>query len=192
MRANSIIIRTIAAWILFSPSAVALTTPGRTTATKLSSLAKAPAELLRWMPPLRQSNLDMSTAGEEEPSKFPVTRFSKKVNAFLATLDSTVLQRVLRIVNHAPALASLSYFGLISMASMMGMGPLSSTTANVATKATLSSVLTQTVGTTTNSQFAALFPTNITPAASVFLVWPIIAVLQLIIVVTSALFPTNE
>lgn len=84
-----------------------------------------------------------------------------------------------------PALLSLSYFGLISMASMMSMGPMS----NGAAEATLSSVLVSTVGPTTNASFAAMFPTLVTPAPFVFLVWPLIAVLQLITVSVSALFP---
>lgn len=57
---------------------------------------------------------------------------------------------------------------------------------------TLSNVLTRTVGATTNAEFAALFPTLVTPASFVFLVWPLIAVLQLITVSISAIFPGEE
>jgi hypothetical protein len=72
------------------------------------------------------------------------------------------------------------------MASMMSMGPMA------ATEATLSSVLTKTVGPTTNAAFAAAFPTLITPASFVFLVWPLIAILQFVTVSISALFPGEE
>jgi len=76
---------------------------------------------------------------------------------------------------------------------MMGMGPLTPAGDPAsAVKVTLSAALTQTVGMTTNSEFAALFPTMITPASFVFLVWPIISVLQLLTVVTSAIYPSDD
>lgn len=101
--------------------------------------------------------------------------------------DQNVLARIFRIADHAPALLSLSYFGLISMASMMNAGPMAVVDSAAAAEATLSSVLVKVVGPTTNSAFAAAFPTFVTPAASVFLVWPLIAALQLIAVTSSAL-----
>lgn len=125
----------------------------------------------------------------EEPSKCPVTIFSLNVQKNLATLDKKILRRILRITSHAPALLSLSYFGLVSMASMMSMGPMANTGP---AEATLASVLTKAVGQTTNAQFAALFPTYVTPAPFVFLVWPTIALLQLLTVTVSAIYPSDQ
>lgn len=130
-----------------------------------------------------------SSTSEEEESKCPVTQFANRVNRKLAFTDKFILGRVLKIANHVPALLSLSYFGLISMASMMSSAPMAATAAN---QATLSSVLIKTVGPTTNSVFASSFPTLVTPASFVFLVWPLIAVLQLLTVTISALFPGDE
>ena len=50
-------------------------------------------------------------------------------------------------------------------------------------------VLTRSVGPTSNAAFAATFPTLVTPANFVFLIWPVIAVLQLATVTWSALRP---
>ena len=130
-----------------------------------------------------------SSSGSTEESKCPATQFANKVTKKLEFTDRVILSRILRIANHAPALLSLSYFGLISMASMMSMGPMATSSA---AEATLSSVLVKTVGPTTNAAFAAAFPTFVTPASFVFLVWPLIAVLQLITVTISALFPGEE
>ena len=94
-----------------------------------------------------------------------------------------------RITNHAPTLLSLAYFGLVSMASMMSMGPMAAKSGPA--EATLASVLTRSVGATTNAQFAALFPTYVTPAPFVFLVWPTIAILQLLTVTVSAIYPDD-
>jgi len=57
---------------------------------------------------------------------------------------------------------------------------------------TLQNVLLKTVGATTNAEFAALFLTLVIPANFVFLVWPLIAFLQLITVTVSALLPGKE
>ena len=122
-----------------------------------------------------------------EDSKCPVTQFGNRVTRNLGRADKYFLSRLIRIANHVPALMSLSYFGLISMASMMSMGPMKG-----GCDATLSNVLTRIVGATTNAEFAALFPTLVTPASFVFLVWPLIAVLQLITVSISAIFPGEE
>eukprot|EP00559_Dactyliosolen_fragilissimus_P005143 CAMPEP_0184858062 /NCGR_PEP_ID=MMETSP0580-20130426/3174_1 /TAXON_ID=1118495 /ORGANISM="Dactyliosolen fragilissimus" /LENGTH=312 /DNA_ID=CAMNT_0027353983 /DNA_START=380 /DNA_END=1321 /DNA_ORIENTATION=- len=139
----------------------------------------------------------MATGGSsssigDEP-KCPVTKFSNKVTKALGILDKTVMKRILRIAHHGPALLSLSYFGLISMASMMGMGPMQvGVDATSIVKPTLASVLTKSVGQTTNTQFAQYFPTFVTPASFVFLVWPVISVLQLLTVLISSLYPTND
>ena len=74
----------------------------------------------------------------------------------LDMVDRFALNRVVRLANHAPALASLSYFGLISSSMMMGMS---------APAATLRYVLTRAVGPTSNAAFSALFPTLVTPAS---------------------------
>jgi len=122
-----------------------------------------------------------------EDSKCPVTQFGNKVTRNLGRADKYLLSRLIRIANHVPALMSLSYFGLISMASMMSMGPM-----KAGCDVTLSNVLTRTVGATTNAEFAALFPTLVTPASFVFLVWPLIAVLQLITVSIWQYFPAKK
>jgi len=127
---------------------------------------------------------------DDEPPKCPVTIFANNVNKFLSILDKNILKRALRITNHAPALLSLSYFGLVSMASMMSMGPMAAQSGPA--QATLASVLTRAVGSTTNAEFAALFPTYVTPAPFVFLVWPTIAILQLLTVTVSAIYPDGE
>merc|ERR1712194_959373 len=77
------------------------------------------------------------------------------------------------------------------MASMMAMGPMAASQATQA-QATLASVLTKSVGATTNAQFAALFPTFVTPASFVFLVWPVIAISQLLTVTLSIIYPSDE
>lgn len=122
-----------------------------------------------------------------EDSNCPVTKFGNRVTKNLGRADTLFLNRFIRIANHVPALLSLSYFGLISMASMMSVGPMKS-----GCDATLLNVLTRTVGATTNAEFAALFPTLVTPASFVFLVWPLIAALQLITVTVSAILPGEE
>ena len=95
-----------------------------------------------------------------------------------------VLDRVVRLGNHVPAFTSLAYFGLISMTMggppMPAMGPM---------VATLKTVITKAVGPTTNKAFSQLFATLITPAPFVFLIWPVIAVLQLFTVTFSAFRP---
>lgn len=133
-----------------------------------------------------QSSLALSSKSLEEP-KCPVTKFGNKITRNLAWADKHILSRIIKLANHTPALLSLSYFGLVSMASMMVMGPM-----KPGSDATLSSVLTKTVGPTSNAAFAALFPTLVTPASFVFLVWPLIAILQLITLSISALLPDKE
>jgi hypothetical protein len=94
-------------------------------------------------------------------------------------IDRHVMKRAIRIGNHLPALLSLSYFGLISM----NMGGMSAMT----TDSPLAAALVRPLGSTTSAQFSAFFPTPITPASFIFFVWPIISVLQLLTVGTSAL-----
>ena len=89
-----------------------------------------------------------------------------------------VLDRVVRVGNHAPAFASLAYFGVISMTMQAMRMP--------EMAATLKAVLTKAVGPTTNKAFSQLFATLITPAPFVFLIWPVIALLQLLTVSFSA------
>ena len=102
---------------------------------------------------------------------------------FVQMVDKCFLTRLLRIMNHAPALASLSFFGLVAMTSMMGgPGPV---------VPTLTSVLTKTLGSTTNAQFSSYFPTLITPPSYVFLIWPLISIVQFVVVSLSALLPTR-
>jgi len=120
--------------------------------------------------PFKHSSLSMTAASS-----------SSKVDSVLNCLDKVVLNRVVRICHHIPALASLGYFGLISMSSMMKTSP--------PMVPTLASVLSRPVGSTTNAAFAALFPTFVTPASFVFLIWPFISVLQLVVIAYSALKP---
>jgi len=179
-------------WFLLSP-ALAFSTLGIKVINTSPSII--PVKQSRLAPTLKTpAHLAMSTSSPEKPSDCPVERASSKFSKFLSFLDTKILKRVIRIANHGPALLSLSYFFLISMASMMGMGPLTpaADATSTAAKITLSAALTQTVGMTTNSEFAALFPTTITPASFVFLVWPIISVLQLLTVVTSAIYPSDD
>jgi hypothetical protein len=94
------------------------------------------------------------------------------------------IARILRLGNHAPAAMSLAFFGLVSMTSMMpGVMPL---------EPTLTSVLTQRVGPTTNRLFADYFPTLVTPPSFVFLVWPTIVLVQTFTILFSALQPINK
>eukprot|EP00557_Chaetoceros_sp_GSL56_P001444 CAMPEP_0176498606 /NCGR_PEP_ID=MMETSP0200_2-20121128/12420_1 /TAXON_ID=947934 /ORGANISM="Chaetoceros sp., Strain GSL56" /LENGTH=351 /DNA_ID=CAMNT_0017896843 /DNA_START=70 /DNA_END=1122 /DNA_ORIENTATION=+ len=136
---------------------------------------------------LVSSSLALSSKPLLEESNCPVTKFGNKITKDLAWFDKTILSRIIKVANHAPALLSLIYFGVVSMASMMGMGPMTPNS-----EATLSSVLTRTVGPTSNAAFAALFPTLVTPASFVFLVWPLISLLQLITLSISALLPGKE
>ena len=48
--------------------------------------------------------------------------------------------------------------------------------------ATLRAVITRAVGPTTNKAFSMLFLTPVTPAPFVFLIWPVIALLQFLTV----------
>jgi len=100
-------------------------------------------------------------------------------------LDKRVVAPTVRVANHAAAIASLSYFGLISM-TMMSLTP----DGMPAMAATFRAVITRSVGTTSNQAFARQFGTLVTPANGVFLIWPVISALQLIALLTSLLRPS--
>jgi len=100
-------------------------------------------------------------------SKCVITKFSNKITNAISWFDENIMNRILRLASHAPAILSQAYFGLIAMASMMGTGPMVSQAGTVA-EATIASVLTKSVGPTTNTVFANLFPTLVTPASFVF------------------------
>jgi hypothetical protein len=105
------------------------------------------------------------------------------VDTILQKSDNLVLAKLIRIANHSTALGTLFFFGLVSMTSMMGgPGPI---------MPTLTSVLTKGLGSTTNAQFSSFFPTLITPPSYIFLIWPLIAVVQFITVTCSALVPSS-
>jgi len=105
-----------------------------------------------------------------------------RLDSGLAAADSITVNRLVRLANHAPAIASLAYFGEISMA----MGPMSMP----ALATTLRGVLTRAVGPTTNKAFSVFFATAVTPASFVFLIWPVIAALQAATLAISALRPS--
>jgi len=89
-----------------------------------------------------------------------------------------------RLSNHATALTSLAYFGLVSSTMQMPNAQMP--------MATLASVITRRVGSTTNAQFSQFFATSITPASYVFFIWPCIAAVQTITLVISYLRPAIE
>jgi hypothetical protein len=103
----------------------------------------------------------------------------------LIIIDNWIIRKVIKISNHIPALASIAYFGLISSASMMNLNHPSSMAADKT--ATLMSVLTKRIGTTSNKEFSNYFSTLITPPSWIFLIWPFISVVQLITVMYSAI-----
>ena len=107
----------------------------------------------------------------------------------LDSLDKVALRPVVRLANHAPALASLAYFGLISSTMMnMAMGAGSSMPMVVSLK----DVIIRAVGPTSNARFSAIFPTLVTPANFVFLIWPVIALLQLVTLSLSIFRPAKS
>jgi len=107
------------------------------------------------------------------------TIVEKIEDPFLKKVDRSLISPIVRVATHIPAILTLYYFGLVSMASMMM--PAATTTTATTTATTLSSVLTQFVGPTSNAEFSKFFPTLITPANPVFLVWPVIAASQVIL-----------
>jgi len=114
----------------------------------------------------------------------------------LTKIDQSMVRTLIKLANHIPALASIGYFGLISMAGMMPhqqtQTMASNNKNNKAAMATLASVLTQNVGTTTNAEFAKYFSTLITPPSWIFLIWPVISVVQLVTVLYSAIQSTRS
>ena len=132
-------------------------------------LSRGPSSIMRSAPPagFEWGNKDREAAPD---------RLLRQLNP--------VLDRVVRVGNHVPAFTSLAYFGLISMTmqnmQMPAMGPM---------VATLKTVITKAVGPTTNKAFSQLFATLVTPAPFVFLIWPVIALLQLLTVTFSAFRP---
>uniref|UniRef100_A0A7S1Y8S5 Uncharacterized protein n=1 Tax=Grammatophora oceanica TaxID=210454 RepID=A0A7S1Y8S5_9STRA len=72
---------------------------------------------------------------------------------------------IIRVANHLPTLGSLFCFGL---------------------NPNLKSVLTANVGPTLNGQFAALFPTLVTPPNVLFFGWPLIATVQVLTLAVSS------
>lgn len=114
----------------------------------------------------------------------PIAIVDSLEDAFGPVTNPGLGSRLIRVANHAPALLSLSFFGLVSMSSMMpGVMPV---------KPTLASVLTQGVGPTTNRLFAQYFPTLVTPPGFIFLIWPTIAVVQIATLLYSALQPMKK
>eukprot|EP00618_Florenciella_parvula_P024959 CAMPEP_0119475682 /NCGR_PEP_ID=MMETSP1344-20130328/6477_1 /TAXON_ID=236787 /ORGANISM="Florenciella parvula, Strain CCMP2471" /LENGTH=376 /DNA_ID=CAMNT_0007509257 /DNA_START=70 /DNA_END=1200 /DNA_ORIENTATION=+ len=99
----------------------------------------------------------------------------------LQKLDELVVSRGVRLANHAAAISSLACFGLVSMSMAMP------STGMPAGMATLASVITKNLGTTSNAQFSLYFATSITPASYVFLIWPVIAAVQAITLAISIL-----
>ena len=96
------------------------------------------------------------------------------------SVDNLVISRAVRLSNHAAALTSLAYFGLVSSTMQLPKMPMA---------ATLTSVITRRVGPTTNAAFAQYFSTLVTPASYVFLIWPFIAATQAITLAVSILRP---
>jgi len=107
---------------------------------------------------------------------------SNQSPSILDRTDKWILRKLIKITNHVPALASIGYFGLISSAGMMKKMPLMENKA-----ATLATVLTKSVGSTTNQEFSIFFSTLITPPSWIFLIWPVISVVQLVTVIYSAI-----
>lgn len=155
---------------------IAFSVPGsRTKATTISTNRRYQKQM--------KANASSSSTGET--SKCPITKFGHNVENKLKGFDTKVMTLIIRIMNHLPAAATLGYFAIVSMASM-NMGPLCSSPSS------LPCALTQQVGSTTNEVFAKLFPTLVTPASFVFLIWPLIALLQTITLSISALAPTSD
>ena len=108
------------------------------------------------------------------------TSSSSSGSLLLPFIDNYIIRKIIKISNHIPALASIGYFGLISGASMMNKNGNNM-------PATLVSVLTKSIGTTSNKEFSNYFSTLITPPSWVFLIWPFISVVQLVTVLYSAI-----
>eukprot|EP00308_Calcidiscus_leptoporus_P025561 CAMPEP_0119377640 /NCGR_PEP_ID=MMETSP1334-20130426/45908_1 /TAXON_ID=127549 /ORGANISM="Calcidiscus leptoporus, Strain RCC1130" /LENGTH=314 /DNA_ID=CAMNT_0007396623 /DNA_START=109 /DNA_END=1053 /DNA_ORIENTATION=- len=112
----------------------------------------------------------------------PNLRVGHAMAAPLDILDDVVVSRFVRVTTHALSLSSLAYFGLVSTAMQMPGARMPA--------ATIASVITRLVGPTTNAQFSAYFSTLVTPASYVFLIWPVIAFVQLVTLGVSILRPS--
>mmetsp|Transcript_38318 Transcript_38318/g.89116 ORF Transcript_38318/g.89116 Transcript_38318/m.89116 type:complete len:341 (-) Transcript_38318:284-1306(-) len=156
--------------ILHAPTAAFVPSPTANPRCTVPRLATSP-------PLLRPG----SAAAPRPSSTLSATSLADITERLLERTDSLLLDRALSVADHVPALTSLLYFGFVSMVSMMP--------AARPDPATLAAFLSRNVGPTTNSAFAAFFPTLITPPTPVFLVWPVIALVQLLTVTMSALRP---
>lgn len=89
-----------------------------------------------------------------QPIKKVWSKRDPAIASTMKTIDGLLLEKVIRIMNHVPAMASLSYFVLISVTQMMGRQP--------SMLATFRDVITRSVGPVSNSQFSQLFSTLVT------------------------------
>ena len=176
-------------WAFVTLATVVLLAPSASAFSVLPAATTTPATAWK---PLGSTNvrngikpLLMEVSGDSSSSSpFPVPEYrvpisDKTIRESLDKVDNVLLSRLVRVGNHIPAAASLAYFGLVSMASMMPA-------MHAQLRPTLTSVLTQAVGATTNAQFAAYFPTLVTPPSFIFLVWPLIATVQFVTIAISA------
>ena len=110
-------------------------------------------------------------------------RFTLSTRTYLAlnNLDGLLVKPAVKLGNHGAALASLAYFGLISTTMMTMPMP--------AFGKAIIAAITAKVGPTSNEAFSAIFPTLVTPASFVFLIWPFIAALQTFTLSLSILRP---
>jgi len=187
-----------------TPRLLTTTTTGSTTGQKYSVL------LLQQQPPpslLLRPYCSSSSSSSSSSSNFYSSANSNidesnndstctSNNSILTKIDQSMVRTLIKLANHIPALASIGYFGLISMAGMMPQQQTQTMASynknNKAAMATIASVLTQNVGTTTNAEFAKYFSTLITPPSWIFLIWPVISVVQLVTVLYSAIQSTRS
>ena len=129
---------------------------------------------------LSSSSIDDNSNDSDDDIIAASTSSSSSGSLLLPFIDNYIVRKIIKISNHIPALASIGYFGLISGASMMNKNGNNM-------PATLVSVLTKSIGTTSNKEFSNYFSTLITPPSWVFLIWPFISVVQLVTVLYSAI-----
>lgn len=126
------------------------------------------------------TNKNSKTAIQSSAANGDTSSNTGVVENILKVIDLTLLKRFLiPIANHVPTALTLAYFGVVSSVSMMGMSSFDENT--------LLSVLSKNIGSTSNTEFSQLFPTLVTPANFVFLVWPFLSVVQLFTVLISSL-----
>lgn len=109
--------------------------------------------------------------------------FESRTYLALSRVDNLITKPLVRLGNHAAAIISLSCFGLISTTMMTAMKP---------TPFTIAGAIMKNVGPTSNRAFSQYFATLVTPANYVFLIWPVIAALQLVTVALSILRPERS